>query len=75
MQQDTLTTPILISLTSSGEPDGVMRMQVAGKIVWQKTGWVIHYTEAMEDPDSHEIVSADIKLLVREGYVMMMRSG
>lgn len=67
--------PVMMTLTSGGEPDGEIRMQVRGTAMLQPRGLLLAYTEVMEDPDGGPSVTSDIRLLVREGHVTMMRSG
>lgn len=69
------TFPIMLTLVSDGEPDGEMRLQLRGSAALQRGGLVISYTETMEDPDGGPSVSSEIRLLVREGHVTMLRKG
>ena len=67
--------PIVLSLTANGDPDGEMKMQTKGTAEETERGLLISYTEVLEDPDGGPATSTDIRLLVRENYVTMLRGG
>lgn len=70
---------VAIRITSNderGEQLEDMRMMCPGTLTIQKEDtYLLHYTETMQDEDTGASISAEVRLRIQPGHVIMMRSG
>lgn len=75
-----LEKPVMVAIRTSakdadGQPEGDIRMLVAGTLTQQKEGvYLLRYTERVDQEDGTAL-TADVRLKLEEGHVIMLRKG
>lgn len=72
--------PVMITVTSSarnedGEKEAVMRLMMRGELESRSDGWLLRYEETLEDEGDHTCVTHDMRLLLKEKHVTILRKG
>ena len=71
--------PILVKVSSAecdtpGHEDNVMRMMMPGTLTRHPDGWLISYTEALQEDDGHQ-VTHEVRVLAKNDRVTVLRKG